>query len=145
MALNPTRRAMLVSAGAIAVAALPLPNAKAARAIHEDGALEADWQEAIACRRLLDTVAWEGPLYPAHCARLDAAENRIRERPAHTPHGAAIKLWLALLHMVDTAEQDRSVEERDMAAMERHDEHLDWNARLIVAALRTLCAQQEGR
>ena len=141
---TPSRRAMLVSVGALAIAALPVPHAKASTLTGDDAALATAWREVVGYRQALDRVAWEGALYDEMIRPLDLAEMRIRETPAVTPRGAAIKLWLALLHTVEQTVEIRAVEARDLPALLRQDENLDWNARLIVSALRYLHTSAEG-
>lgn len=73
---------------------------------------------------------------------IDAAEEVIRSRVAKTPRGAMIQLWCVMYHSVTGRDEDAAVTRGDFAALDHADSTLDWNARLTLAALRSLQAME---
>ncbi len=69
---------------------------------------------------------------------IDEAEEEIRSITATTPHGATIQLWCAMYHSITDRKGSDAVNRGDFAALDRMDGTLDWNARLMLAALRSL-------
>lgn len=57
---------------------------------------------------------------------------------ATTPRGVMLQLWCAMYHTVTGREDDEALTRGDFAAIDRLDSGLDWNARLTLAALRSL-------
>jgi len=76
----------------------------------------------------------------ADWARIAQFEDAIRAATASSFEGLKRQLWLALLHsMPDVVEPARHYD-MDIAALESREEDFDFNARLIVSALRSLAA-----
>ena len=75
-------------------------------------------------------------------AIIDAAEAVIEETPASTPRAVAIKLWSALYHCVTGREDDEAITSGDIERVGAIAEDLDWNAKLIVSAIRSLEAME---
>lgn len=69
---------------------------------------------------------------------IDAAEEIIRSHVAATPQGVAVQLWAALQHTTDYRWDDEACQRRDLTTLESRSDELDWNIRLVVAALRSL-------
>lgn len=69
---------------------------------------------------------------------IDEAEEVIRSHVATTPRGAMIQLWCAMYHSVSGREDDEAITRGDFGALARLDGTLDWNVRLMLAALRSL-------
>jgi hypothetical protein len=69
---------------------------------------------------------------------INEAEHVIRTTVATTPRGVMLQLWCAMYHSVSGQEDDAALTRGDFAAVERLDNGLDWNARLMLAALRSL-------
>lgn len=73
---------------------------------------------------------------------IDAAEHVIRTTTAKTPRGVMLQLWCAMYHCVDDTENDEAVNRGDFAALDNLDNDLNWSARLMLAALRSLQAME---
>jgi hypothetical protein len=69
---------------------------------------------------------------------IDEAEEVIRSHVATTPRGAMLQLWCAMYHSVSGREDDETITRGDFGAIARLDGALDWNVRLMLAALRSL-------
>lgn len=69
---------------------------------------------------------------------IDEAEEIIRSHVATTPRGAMLQLWCAMYHSVSGREDDEAITRGDFGAIARLDGALDWNVRLMLAALRSL-------
>jgi len=67
---------------------------------------------------------------------IDQAEGEIRAATASSPRGVAIQLTCALAHCELTAAQSAEVETKTARAID--DSAMNWDARLIVSALRSL-------
>lgn len=68
----------------------------------------------------------------------DAAECAIRESETASRRHAEIKLWCAFLHSVNIARDESDVLAEDFDALSARDTSFDWNARLILSAIRSL-------
>lgn len=125
-------------------AALAMPTVALA-VNHPDAALEAAWQRIVSAADTLDVIAvnYDTPGEREQYAIMDEAENFIQSTPAKTTHGAAIQLWLALRHTIDSNAHDEPVKRRDIDAL-LYDPAIDWNARCILASLRSLQALPQG-
>jgi len=143
--LNTNRRSLLASIPAAALA-VTIP-ATALAANESDATIKAAWAQWLQTRA--DYNAAPVPEDDAqHKAQLieeqrqwaimDEAEETIRATAATTPQGAQIQLWVALIHSVTTREEEEAVLRRDLSAIAAFDHELDWHARLIVAAIRSL-------
>jgi hypothetical protein len=88
----------------------------------------------------------DGDAIEAEEARLwtvmDETEEAIRAAVATTKRGAAIQLWVALAHSIDTQGQDEAISRGDLTPILATEGDLDWNARLVVSALRSLAAAE---
>lgn len=141
-----TRRALLKMGTAVASFAGIPALAQGATFTDPDAALSKAWdrrQRAYAVYNAIppnDTL--DGPSMTPEEIRLweiiDTAEEVIQSTTARTPHGASIQLWCALHYSILRREDDDAVTRGDLAAIDRHDSELDWNARLVLAALRSL-------
>lgn len=131
-----SRRAALaafpIAAVAVAAPALAIPLS------HSDAALEAAWQRILIARDTLDMIGkdWDTKAEREQWAIVDEAEAVIQSTPAKTPQGVAVQLWLSLLHTLDTRDHDELVRARNLDALDSTE--VDWNARCILAALRSL-------
>lgn len=74
--------------------------------------------------------------------QIDAADEVIREHVATTPEGAAVQLWIALQHSITQRDDEAACLRRDLGWFEAKGEGLDWNVRLVIAALRSLKAME---
>lgn len=151
MQIETTRRSLLAAGPAIAL----LPTIPGTLKADPDAVLEAAWNRWRDARATYNAapfandvedpaqhdaaVAEENRLW----AIMDEAEETIRATPAKTPRGAQIQLWIALVGSIDTREQDEALTRGDLAAILATEDRLDWNARLIVAALHSL--DNQGR
>lgn len=135
---NISRRAAL-AAFPIAAVAVAAPAVALAVSQGPDAALEAAWQRIVHAADTLDAISvnHDTPAEREQWAIMDEAENFIQSTPARTPHGAAIQLWLALRHTIDSNEHDEPVKRRDIDTL-LSDRGLDWSAKCIVAALHSL-------
>lgn len=116
----------------------------AAALLSADAVLEAAWQRRLAARAEYDELAVNGdtPAEKRLWAIMDAAEETIRATVATTPRGAMIQLWVALDHSIMTRDEDNACRDGDLLFfVGEHDRKQDWNARLILAALRSLEGQ----
>jgi hypothetical protein len=143
--LNTSRRSLIASLPVAAVAvALPA----AAVAATGDAAIQAAWarwQQARATYKAMpcpDEEGVDGTAIKVEENRLwavmDEAEETIRASRATTQRGTAIQLWVALAHSIDTNDQDAAITCGELSPILATEHTLDWNARLIVAALQSL-------
>jgi hypothetical protein len=111
--------------------------------IGPDDAILSAWASYVAMRDTLDAlpddkpsideqVAFEAP-YWAVC---DVAENAILVTNATTPAGIAIKIKIALAHMLTSRTHDNALRNGDLATLA--DPELDWDRRVLVSALQSL-------
>lgn len=113
-----------------------------------DDAILATWQRRVdAYRRhnLLPFSETDEPYTPEEAAEwgiIDRAEETIRSTVASTPAGVAAQLWTALGHMVTPKAQDDATMRQDLAVFDAIDGEMDWNVRLVLAALRSLKAME---
>jgi hypothetical protein len=146
MIMNTTRRGLL--AGIPAVAALTLPAIPLIQSNDDDAALIEAFnrrQRARAEYNALPDDKWvleDG--YTPEEARLwaivDEAEEQIRSAVAKTLQGVMIQIWIALAHTVGGREDDNAITRGDLDQLLAKEEAFDWNARLALAALRSLKA-----
>ena len=73
---------------------------------------------------------------------IDAAEETIRSTTARTLRGVTIQLWVALDHSQWDRDESRLIQGADLEALLARDTALDWNARLMLSALRSLAAME---
>ena len=108
-----------------------------------DAAILSAWANYLAGRDTLDALpddkesvdeqaAFEAP-YWAEC---DKAEMTILETEATTPAGIAVKIKIALAHMLTQRTHDNALRNGDLATLA--DPELDWDRRVLVSALRSL-------
>ncbi|WP_260598879.1 hypothetical protein [Sphingomonas endolithica] len=115
-----------------------------------DAAIEAAWacrEQAYAAYNALPdnngpVVNGYGPSEREMWAIIDEAEETIRAAVATTARGAMLQLWCAMYNSVSGREDDEAVTQGDFAAIDRKDSGLDWNARLMLAAIRSLQAME---
>jgi hypothetical protein len=146
------RRSVLTATAGVAVASA-LPTNALAQYEASDAKLEAAWKRWRDARVTYNAAPFADDVEdPAQhdaavdeenrlWAIMDEAEETIRANPAKTPRGAEIQLWIALVGSIDTREQDEALTRGDLAAILATEDRLDWNARLIVAALHSLSNQ----
>lgn len=111
-------------------------------AIGPDAAILSAWASYLAARDAVDALpddcdreeqaAQQAP-YWAECSK---AEATILEEVATTPAGAAIKVKIALAHMLTYRKHDSALRSGDLAALA--DPELDWGERVLVSALQSL-------
>lgn len=75
-------------------------------------------------------------------AIINDAEAAMVAATVTTPRAVAAILWTALSHSLTDRAQDEAAVKGDLAAMLAFDERLDWDERLILAALRSLHAME---
>ena len=73
---------------------------------------------------------------------VDLAEGFAALALARTPRGVEIQLWTALSHMVDDPEQDWRTYSGDLEFFSGRANELDWPAKLVLAAIKSLRAMQ---
>lgn len=114
-----------------------------------DAAILEAWERRKAASRAYNALPFEeyvdieGAYSPEEkevLAIIDAAEEEIRSSIATTPRGVAIQLWVALHHLVTSREDDAAANEADLDYFERQGDQADWNARMLVAAIKSLQA-----
>lgn len=145
--MNATTRRGLLGAISVAPAVLAAPALAKER---PDAVIETAFrrrQAAYAAYNALPVknepvVDGYGPGERALWATIDQAEEIIRSTVASTPRGVMLQLWCAMYHTVSGREDDEAVTRGDFAAIDRLDSRLDWNARLTLAALRSLQAME---
>ena len=96
------------------------------------------WQEGHRAISLLSDQAKGNTVW----AGIDGAEKVIRTCVAATAQGVSAQLWVALNHCVES-DSDAATVNGDLAAL-ADDSALDWRARLIIAALRSLDAMAKA-
>jgi hypothetical protein len=144
-----TRRAAFGAIGSIAAAGLIATHAARAAA-NTDSAIEAAFerrQRAYAEYQSLPLdnqpiIDGYGPGERELWAIIDTAELEIRQAIATTPRGVMLQLWCAMYHSISKGAEDEALTRADFAALDREDVQLDWNVRLMLAALRSLQAME---
>ncbi|GAA5049740.1 hypothetical protein GCM10023208_08170 [Erythrobacter westpacificensis] len=136
-----TDRRNFITGSAVAAASLTIPG-KAIAADADAGILEA-WERWVAARTAINVLPvsydeWDTREENRLWQLVDKAEEDIRRAKAATKDGAAIQLWIALAHSLETLRQDELIATRNLAAFEQDDPDFDWNVRLLLAALRSL-------
>lgn len=71
---------------------------------------------------------------------IDGGDEFIRSAVASTPRGVSIQLWVALYHSVTGRDDDAAISHGDLEQLTELEDRLDFNARMILAALRSLRA-----
>jgi len=71
---------------------------------------------------------------------IDSAERTIERSTATTPQAVAYQLWCAVSHTTSDRAQEAAAIQGDLATMTALHGELDWNTKLIVAAIRSLQA-----
>lgn len=89
-----------------------------------------------------DPVTKMTPEEAAFWQETDAIEATIEATTAKTLAGIKAQLWCAVSHMVTHRPEDNAANEGDLAAMSELHEGLDWNVKLVVAAIRGLEAME---
>ncbi|MDZ7895434.1 MAG: hypothetical protein U5M50_11045 [Sphingobium sp.] len=74
---------------------------------------------------------------------IDAAEEMIRGTVAATPQGIVIQLLCAMTHSTAERKADDAATHGDLDALHAMDSDLDWDMRLILAAIRSLKAMED--
>ena len=72
----------------------------------------------------------------------DREEDLICATNGGTARSAEVHLWLALLHTVTTRSEDAMAIAEDIEAFSAHESEMDWNVRLMLAAIRELRAMK---
>ena len=142
-----TRRNLLIAAPAVA-ALVAVPAFAVARGA--DAEMEAAWQRRQTAYAAYNAQPVDQPgLEPGQVetpeekrlwAIIDEAETVIRSTVAKTPRGVSIQLWCSLYHSVSGREDDEAITRGDIDRLESLEDALDWNAKLALAALRSLKA-----
>lgn len=117
---------------------------------NNDAAITAAWDRRaaafLAVRALPDdpTTGGETDEQSAEWAIIDAAEEDIRSSVAATSRGAEIQLWCAAVYQFDDAEDEAPCYRGDLDYFIAQGDKRDWKDRLLLAALRSLRAQQDA-
>jgi hypothetical protein len=135
-----TRRNFIAGSAAIAASLASPATSNAASA---DVGIIAAWERWVAARTAFNALPlqydeWHEQEENRLWRLTDQAEEDIREAKANTKEGAAIQLWIALAHSLETRRQDDLIIARDLPAIEQEEQAFDWNIRMIVSALRSL-------
>lgn len=105
--------------------------------------MEQAWQKIKAAR-----AAWhlatedDEAAEQLHWQIVDSEEEVIRVTQGGTARSAEVKLWLSFLHSIRTRSEDANAIAEDVDALSADEGELDWNARLVLAAIRDLRAMQ---
>lgn len=75
---------------------------------------------------------------------IDAAEATIRAAKACTARGTELQLWTGLYHLFTAGEATDAALIGDLDWFDANDEEIDWSDRLVIAAIRSIRAQQEA-
>jgi hypothetical protein len=134
-----TDRRNFITGSAAAAASLSIP---AGATASDPDILEA-WERWVAARTAINALPvdyddWSQQEETRLWKLADKAEGDIREAVATTKKWAALQLWIALAHTLETLRQDELILTRDLAAIEQEEAGYDWNVRMIVSALRSL-------
>lgn len=117
---------------------------------NNDAAITAAWDRRaaafLAVRALPDdpTTGGETDEQSEQWAIIDAAEAEIRSSVATTARGAEIQLWCAVVYQFDDAEDEAPCYRGDLDYFIAQGDKRDWKDRLLLAALRSLRAQQDA-
>lgn len=149
MASEHSRRAVLGGAG-LALVAGTLPVMATPQPAAADAQIEAAWQRRVQAYAEFQSLPDDAePVVDGYRPGerelwnvIDAAEEVIRSHVAKTPLGAMIQLWCVMYHSVTGRDEDAAVTRGDFAALDHADSTLDWNARLTLAAIRSLQAME---
>ena len=141
-----SRRAIIGGVGLAAVACASLPTKAVSPTASPDYAIEAAWerrQTAYAAYQDADDLNEEQRFWSV----VDEAEEVIRSSIALTGRGVLIQLWCSLYHSTAclSAKQDAVVTRGDFDALDAEDGALDWSARMMLAAMRSLKAMEVAR
>ena len=143
-----TRRAFLgATAAAAVVAAVP---ASAITATGDEAILAA-WLRRVAAYVDYNALPYIGTNQWGHSERDEAEEERlwaiideaeavIRSTIATTPQGLECQIWTALYHSTTEPWLDDLTHASDLDAVAARDIELDWNQRLMLAALKSVRA-----
>lgn len=145
-----TRRVAIGAIGSLAATAIIARHAAASSVTNGDVAIEAAFKrrrDAYTAFKALPerngpVIEGYGPHERELWEVIDTAEHIIRTTTATTPRGVMLQLWCAMYHSVSGREDDEAIHAGDFAAVDRLDNDLDWNARLMLAALRSLQAME---
>lgn len=113
-----------------------------------DAAIMTAWGRHMAARARYDALPFSDvpgllaytPEELLELDEMDAAEAIVHKAIASTPKGVEVKLWLALGHTLTSREDDKAARDGNLAYFDAQDDHFDWNARLILSAIRSLRA-----
>lgn len=141
---SPSRRAIIGGAGLAAVASIALPIKAFSQTESPDYVIEAAWTRRQGAYAEFLAAAEDLSEEQRLWAVVDDAEEVIRSTAARTNRGVLIQLWCALYHSTaaTSQEQDDAITRGDFDAVDREDAGLDWNARLMLAAMRSLKAME---
>lgn len=136
-------RRFFIATAPFAAVALAAPAVAAANP-SGDAVLEQAWAKRQQAFEAYNAIISDGdtPEELALWAIIDEAEKVIQTTVASTPRGVAIQLWTAMYHTIVMAEEERAVTRGDFDYLDREDGNLDWDARLTLAALRSLKAME---
>lgn len=101
-----------------------------------DGAILQAWEWRSSATASLKALPLDGD-EKGYEKIIDDTDVAIRKHVASTPQGVAVQLWAALDHMMHVGEDNDRVMAGDLEAL-TDDATLDWDVRLIIAALRSL-------
>jgi len=130
-----SRRALL--GGIVALPALTLAGTAVAQSGHPTCDSIALLAEVRGARTAITNLDEFQPDYDEEEERLwnvvDRCESAIHDD--NSPSAAEAKLWVAISHMLHSAEDDAAVTRGDLEYLARHSEDYDWSERLIISAL----------
>lgn len=107
----------------------------------DDAALISAWNERTDAYRSYAALPSDSTYQHQHplLARIDAAEEVIHGAIAKTPLGTEIQMWTAFSHVLSGSdEDDAAILRRDLAYFETKQPDLDWDAAIMVSAIRSL-------
>lgn len=147
--MQSTRRAAFGAIGSIAAAGLIAGHAARA-ANNGDATIEAAFerrQQAHAAFNALPTdnqpvIDGYGPGERVLLDIIEFAEEEIRQTVATTPRGVMLQLWCAMYSSITKSDAETALTRADFEVVEQIDGKLEWNVRLVLAALRSLQAME---
>lgn len=140
-----TSRRNFIAGGAAATVAASFPIAVLRANAQPDKVIEAAWARRAEAFRVYNSLPFGEDVDGAYTqeeaaqwAIIDEAEEVIRSTVATTTNGAAIQLWVAFSHCLTCREDEAATLARNLEYFDTRDKDLDWDHRLILAALRSL-------
>jgi len=131
-----TRRALL-KAAPLAVMATACPT-QALSLSRSDASIVEAWDERLAAYMRINAGA-EGSAEREAWAVVDACEKVIEQTSATTPQGIEIQIWTALHNSsAYTRDEEAAILRRDIEWIDARPGQFDWDATMMVAAIRSI-------